>query len=353
MRTRKISACHRFSRAGRRPIRRAAVVLQIAAAVCTIFASPAAARPGQWVVHGIGAGAHAATRREHRYESSREDAQPRRRARAGVARRRQTGTRTHMRLSTRTHVARRHPRRHTARRNGRRSIAAAVRQPVPVAQRSIVAAHPLTADPLFDTSVSLAALQSDLLSGSQSGAAAPRCRSAHRSTFALAVAGFDRAHKAWEPAFVEGARPHCRGARHPQSNWQLASLGPSLPAPTPSAGPSLSGGSIRWIASSACLASPLRTILGQVAAAFGPVTVNSTCRSPGHNRRVGGAPRSYHLTGHAVDFRIRGSYGPVLAFLDRLRSVGGLKHYGSGVFHIDTGPRRTWGTRRGRLSRRG
>jgi uncharacterized protein YcbK (DUF882 family) len=61
---------------------------------------------------------------------------------------------------------------------------------------------------------------------------------------------------------------------------------------------------------------------------------------------VGGAPRSFHLTGNAVDFRVAGSYGRVLAFLSRLRSVGGLKHYGRGVFHIDTGPRRTWGTRR-------
>jgi uncharacterized protein YcbK (DUF882 family) len=96
----------------------------------------------------------------------------------------------------------------------------------------------------------------------------------------------------------------------------------------------------------------LRAILGQVAAAFGPLTVNSTCRSPSHNRRVGGAPRSYHLTGNAVDFRVRGSYGSVLAFLSRQHTVGGLKHYGGGVFHIDTGPRRTWGARRVRTSRR-
>jgi uncharacterized protein YcbK (DUF882 family) len=90
----------------------------------------------------------------------------------------------------------------------------------------------------------------------------------------------------------------------------------------------------------------LQTVLAQVASNFGPLTVNSTCRSARHNRRVGGAPRSYHLTGNAVDFRVGGSYGQVLAFLARLRTVGGLKHYGRGVFHIDTGPRRTWGARR-------
>jgi hypothetical protein len=38
----------------------------------------------------------------------------------------------------------------------------------------------------------------------------------------------------------------------------------------------------------------------------------------------------------------------VLTFLARLRSVGGLTHYGSGVFHIDTGPRRSWGRHRAR-----
>ena len=30
-------------------------------------------------------------------------------------------------------------------------------------------------------------------------------------------------------------------------------------------------------------------------------------------------------------------------FLTGKRTVGGLTHYGFGVFHIDTGPRRTWG----------
>lgn len=137
---------------------------------------------------------------------------------------------------------------------------------------------------------------------------------------------------------------------HPEADVHLASLGPSPRAPAPSARRSLSGRSIRWVASPSCLASPLRAILGQVASVFGPVTVNSTCRSSARNRHVGGAPRSYHLTGNAVDFRVRGSYGAVLAYLGRQRSVGGLKHYGNDVFHVDTGPRRTWA---GRVSRRG
>lgn len=97
-----------------------------------------------------------------------------------------------------------------------------------------------------------------------------------------------------------------------------------------------------WNASSACLNPALRRVVSEVAASFGPVTVNSTCRSHSHNARVGGAKQSFHLSGSAADFRIAGNPGATLAFLKGHRSVGGLKHYGGGVFHIDTGPRRTW-----------
>jgi hypothetical protein len=100
------------------------------------------------------------------------------------------------------------------------------------------------------------------------------------------------------------------------------------------------GGGIRWAASSGCLNGSLRGVLAQVASRFGSVTVNSTCRSKGHNASVGGAPRSMHLTGNAADFRIHGNWGAASGFIRGL--VGGFKHYGGGLFHIDTGPRRTW-----------
>jgi hypothetical protein len=123
---------------------------------------------------------------------------------------------------------------------------------------------------------------------------------------------------------------------------KVAALGNSYyPQPSTSQ-KSLSGGGVRWVASSGCLDGTLKAVVYQVAANYGPVTVNSTCRSKGHNRSVGGAPRSKHLSGDAVDFRVRGNIGAVYAYLKSTGSVGGLKHYGGGLFHIDNGDRRSW-----------
>lgn len=105
---------------------------------------------------------------------------------------------------------------------------------------------------------------------------------------------------------------------------------------------SITGGGVRWAAPSGCLDAGLRSVIASVASNFGPLTVNSTCRSKSRNRAVGGAHKSKHLTGDAVDFRVRGNVRAVYAYLRSSGSVGGLKHYGGGLFHIDTGPRRSW-----------
>ena len=60
----------------------------------------------------------------------------------------------------------------------------------------------------------------------------------------------------------------------------VASLGRDFVAPPPSAGPSLTGEPINWmpLASVDCLATPLRGVLTELTAAFGPITVRWTCR---------------------------------------------------------------------------
>ncbi|MEL7048397.1 MAG: D-Ala-D-Ala carboxypeptidase family metallohydrolase [Pseudomonadota bacterium] len=126
----------------------------------------------------------------------------------------------------------------------------------------------------------------------------------------------------------------------PKEKVRLAALGPQSFDLEPQKKKSLTGGGVRWIASSGCLKPSLRNKVYRVAANYGRVTVNSTCRSKKHNRRVGGARRSQHLTGNAVDFRVHGNWRGAAAFL---RShPGGYKHYGGGRFHIDGGSRRRW-----------
>lgn len=141
---------------------------------------------------------------------------------------------------------------------------------------------------------------------------------------------------------VRSERRSRKVARHGGKKQRYAALGSSA-TDAVAAKPQLgTGGGIRWAASSGCLNGTLRSVVAQVAASYGSVTVNSTCRSRRHNAAVGGAHRSQHLTGNAVDFRVHGNVRGVYAFLRSQGGVGGLKHYGGGLFHIDTGPRRTW-----------
>lgn len=101
-------------------------------------------------------------------------------------------------------------------------------------------------------------------------------------------------------------------------------------------------GNVSWNAPSGCVPGALKSVLYQVSQKFGPVVVNSTARGHKHNRRVGGARKSWHLRCMATDFRVHGSTKGLWAFLRSHPSVGGLHRYPSGFFHIDVGPRRTW-----------
>lgn len=71
-----------------------------------------------------------------------------------------------------------------------------------------------------------------------------------------------------------------------------------------------------------------------------PIFVSSWCRCPAHNTRVGGAKKSYHLKGMAVDFTVKGmTPAEVQAKLED--HPGGLGSY-PGFTHVDIGPKRRW-----------
>lgn len=142
-------------------------------------------------------------------------------------------------------------------------------------------------------------------------------------------------------AVAEAGESEVGGKARRKGGRKVASLGGSYDVgekPTSLSG----GGGVRWVANAGCLDGSLKSVINQVAANYGPVTVSSTCRDHARNRRAGGAPKSYHLTGSAADFRVHSNAGAAYAYLRSSGSVGGLKHYGGGLFHIDTGPRRSF-----------
>ena len=63
---------------------------------------------------------------------------------------------------------------------------------------------------------------------------------------------------------------------------------------------------IEWQRRPDCLDHNLQIIIDELAERFGSILVTSTCRTPEHNRRVGGVKRSQHIGGHAVDFYLYG-----------------------------------------------
>lgn len=94
-----------------------------------------------------------------------------------------------------------------------------------------------------------------------------------------------------------------------------------------------------------CFPKALRKILAKVKKKYGKApVVSSGYRSKKHNRRVGGARRSMHVSCKAADIRVPGVGKHALAkYLRSIRGVGGVGTYcGRGIVHVDVGVRRDW-----------
>lgn len=84
----------------------------------------------------------------------------------------------------------------------------------------------------------------------------------------------------------------------------------------------------------------LRIALGR------PLIVNSAYRSPEYNARIGGATASQHLHGRAFDISMTNQEPARFEAAARAAGFAGFGFYPRNNFvHIDTGPKREWGTR--------
>lgn len=98
---------------------------------------------------------------------------------------------------------------------------------------------------------------------------------------------------------------------------------------------------VEYIDTKSCVPRRLKRVLNHTSRKFGKITVTSTKRDRGENRRKGGAKNSFHLKCKAADFTINANRKDVLKFLKNHDGVGGYSSY-TRHYHIDTGPRRTW-----------
>lgn len=77
-----------------------------------------------------------------------------------------------------------------------------------------------------------------------------------------------------------------------------------------------------------------------------PITINSGYRSPDHNKSVGGAQKSQHLTASAADIRLNVTTSIVQKAIKQLMEDGEMKKGGLGIYsnftHYDIGKERTW-----------
>lgn len=86
-----------------------------------------------------------------------------------------------------------------------------------------------------------------------------------------------------------------------------------------------------------------------------PITVASAFRCPFHNGKVGGAPKSKHITGQAFDIRTGQYADSAVVALIYYATKAGFQGFGlyldrpTPFIHIDTGSPRTWQSGQSRL----
>lgn len=74
-----------------------------------------------------------------------------------------------------------------------------------------------------------------------------------------------------------------------------------------------------------------------------PIRVTSGYRDPAHNKRVGGAPSSRHMSGEAADIVADGvSLAELAEAAKKFFGDGGIGSSYSSHVHVDVGPARTW-----------
>ena len=91
-----------------------------------------------------------------------------------------------------------------------------------------------------------------------------------------------------------------------------------------------------------CVPATLKTVLNEVSARFGPLTIVSTTHLQTDNHVSGSDRAKLHAACKAVDFRIEGAAtDEVLRYLRGRRGIAGLTSYRGGLIHIDANERYT------------
>ena len=77
-----------------------------------------------------------------------------------------------------------------------------------------------------------------------------------------------------------------------------------------------------------------------------PIKINSGYRTPGYNKKIGGATKSQHLTASAADIRMNVTPAKVQEGIKQLMEDDKIKKGGLGIYanftHYDIGKYRTW-----------